>query len=218
MNGLFVTGTDTGVGKTVVSAALMHRLRARVPVRYWKPVQTGIERDDDTATVRQLGACEAAEVFDAGVRLPRPVSPHLAARLAGRPIDMAALVAQMREADDGRRRWVVEGAGGARVPLGADRFMIDLMVALGAPVLVVARSSLGTINHTLLTLDALRSRQLPVAGVIVVGERSADNRTAIEEFGAVRVLGEMPCFQPLTADAIRGWAAGALDPEGWLDP
>lgn len=212
-----MTGTDTGVGKTVVCAALMHRLRGREPVRYWKPVQTGTPRDDDTATVRRLGACEAAEVFDAGVRLPRPVSPHLAARLAGGSIDVSALVAGAHEADADGRRWIVEGAGGALVPLGDGRFMIDLMVALGVPVLVVARSSLGTINHTLLTLDALRSRRLTPAGVMVVGDRSADNRAAIEEFGAVRVVGEMPYLQPLTAGAIRAWAEGALDPEGWLD-
>jgi malonyl-CoA O-methyltransferase len=212
VNGLFVTGTDTGVGKTVVCAALMHRLRRHGAVRYWKPVQTGVEIDDDTATVRALGACAAAEIFDAGVRLPRPVSPHLAARLAGCPIDLAALVAQARAEDDGRR-WIVEGAGGPLVPLDHEYFMIDLMARLGAPILVVARTNLGTINHTLLTLDALRARRLPIAGVVMAGDPSPDNRAAIEAFGAVPVLGELPRLEPLTADALRAWVLRGLDPE-----
>jgi dethiobiotin synthase len=215
MTGLFVTGTDTGVGKTVVCAALMHRLRARAAVRYWKPVQTGVEIDDDAATVRTLGACGASEVPELGVRLPQPLSPHLAARLAGQRLDLADLVSQVNGRDPAR--WIVEGAGGALVPLNDDHLMVDLMVALAAPVLVVSRTTLGTINHTLLTLETLRARRLPIAGVVMVGEPSADNRSAIERFGGAPVLGEMPVFDPLTPDAVRGWALGGLDPEGRLD-
>src|SRR5690348_9352413 len=109
MKGLFVTGTDTGVGKTVASAALMHRFRGAAPLRYWKPIQTGIEIDDDTATVRHLGACSAEEIFGKGVRLPKPVSPHLAARWAGCRIDLAELRALVGN-DEGGKTWIVEGA------------------------------------------------------------------------------------------------------------
>src|SRR2546430_2177 len=96
--GFFVTGTDTGVGKTVVSAALMITLRSAGPLRYWKPIQTGIEQDDDTATVASLARCAAGELLTSGVRLPRPVSPHLAARLSGTTIDLQPLVETFADA------------------------------------------------------------------------------------------------------------------------
>src|SRR5262245_16161028 len=91
-SGLFITATDTNVGKTVASAALIHRYRDRVPLRYWKPIQTGIELDDDTREVRRLASCSDAEVFAEGIRLPRPLSPHLSARLDGSSISLNALV------------------------------------------------------------------------------------------------------------------------------
>jgi dethiobiotin synthase len=210
LRGLFVTGTDTGVGKTVAAAALLHRYRDRLPLRYWKPIQTGIEQDDDTAEVARLAACGPQEIFAAGVRLERPVSPHLAARLSGRPIDLTALVGLVRaEADSSR--WIVEGAGGALVPLSDSANMTDLMTRLALPVVVVARASLGTINHTLLTLEALRRRAIQTAGVIMVGVPNADNRNAIERYGHVHVLGEMPHIEPLTADRLASWAAAGLD-------
>src|SRR5579863_2322256 len=151
MKGLFVTGTDTGVGKTIAAAALMHRFRGAGPLRYWKPIQTGIEIDDDTATVQRLGACSPEEIFDKGVRLPKPVSPHLAAQLAGQRIDLAAM---RRHIPDDDTRWIVEGAGGLLVPINETQSMVDWIAYLALPVLVVARSALGTINHTLLTLES----------------------------------------------------------------
>src|SRR5579859_5792980 len=160
MRGVFVTGTDTGVGKTVVSAALMHRFRGAGRLRYWKPIQTGIEIDDDTATVRRLGACSAEELFEQGVRLPKPVSPHLAAQWVGQRIDLVELRGLVGHDDD--TTWIVEGAGGLLVPVNESQTMADWIASLGLPVLVVARSGLGTINHTLLTLEALRARALRV--------------------------------------------------------
>jgi dethiobiotin synthetase len=215
LRGLFVTGTDTGVGKTVTSAALFHRYRDRLPLRYWKPIQTGIEQDDDTAEVARLAACRPDELLTSGVRLERPVSPHLAARLSGRPIDLAALVACVRAEPDSSR-WIIEGAGGALVPIGDTAIMADLMTMLGLPVLVVARTALGTINHTLLTLEALRRRSIPTAGVVMVGAPNADNREAIERYGRVHVLGEMSNVQPLTAESLMTWAAAGFDRDGRL--
>jgi dethiobiotin synthetase len=215
LRGLFITGTDTGVGKTVAAAALLHRYRGRLPLRYWKPIQTGIEQDDDTADVLRLAACGQDELLTAGVRLERPVSPHLAARLSGRPIDIDALVALVRTEPDSSR-WIVEGAGGPLVPITDAANMADLMTYLGLPVVIVARTALGTINHTLLTLEALRRRGIQTAGVIMVGVPNADNREAIERYGHVSVLGEMPRIEPLTSESLRRWAVSGLDRSGRL--
>ena len=221
--GVFVTGTDTGVGKTVVSAALMHRYRSlrprpdtsRITVRYWKPVQTGIERGDDTREVQRLGGCSPHEILREGVRLRRPLSPHLAARLSGVTIDVQTLLEGL-EAQPPSSRWIVEGAGGALVPISESELMTDLMVRLALPLVVVARTRLGTINHTLLTLEALAARSLAVAGVVMVGRRNLENRRAIETYGRVRVIGELPRLDPLTPRALARWAASELDAAGCL--
>ena len=215
LRGLFITGTDTDVGKSVVAAAFMHRYRHLGNLRYWKPIQTGIEQDDDTALVRRLATCRETELLQVGIRLPRPLSPHFAARLSNTHIRIPEL-GEIINRETGVFRWVVEGAGGVMVPINETDFMLDLMVFLGLPVLVAARSTLGTINHTLLTLQALRNRSLSVAGVVMIGERNRDNRHAIERYGKVDVLGEMPRFPTLTADAIRQWASSEFDPASRL--
>jgi dethiobiotin synthase len=214
--GIFVTGTDTNVGKTVVSAALMLRYRAEVSLRYWKPVQTGCERDDDSSEVARLARCRADEILNVGVRLPRPVSPHLAARLAGTRITVRALVEELRAVHAPSPRWIVEGAGGVLVPINERETMADLILALHLPVLVVARSTIGTINHTLLTIEALRRRMMRVAGVIMVGPPDDENRTAIEKYGAAEVIAQMPHFEPLTAAALADWVAAEFDRNGVL--
>ncbi len=208
--GLFVTGTDTGVGKTVVAASLLHRYRTGRLLRYWKPIQTGVESDDDTADVAWMAGCHERELFRHGVRLPRPVSPHLAARLSGCTIDADQLLeAFLRESHDAR--WIVEGAGGVLVPINDRETMADLMVRLSLPVVIVARTALGTINQTLLTVEALRLRELEVAGVVLVGRQDADACEAIERYGRVAILGQMPTFTPLTFSALATWVP-QLDP------
>ena len=210
VRGFFVTGTDTGVGKTVVSAALVIRMRSLGPIRYWKPIQTGIEQDDDTATVASLASCAEEEILRTGVRLRRPVSPHLAARLSAVAIDLAPLEDMFNRAAQATHV-VVEGAGGALVPLNDAQLMTDLMSRLDLPVIIVARSTLGTINHTLLTIEALQRRSLYVAGVVMVGQANRDNRAAIEQYGSVPVLGEMPTFDRLTPERLASWSAAELD-------
>jgi dethiobiotin synthetase len=208
MTGLFVTGTGTNIGKTVVSAALLCRYRNVVPICYWKPVQTGAPEDDDTAIVKDLAACNHEEICGSGIRLPRALSPHLSAELSGTRIEISEIVQSVRDSNP-RQRWLVEGAGGVLVPLNAKEFMADLMSALGLPVVIVASSQLGTINHTLLTLEALRQRSITVAGVILNGDPNADNRRAIETLGEVSVLGEMPRFvrpHGLGQDIARIWS------------
>jgi len=195
VRGLFITGTDTGVGKTVLSAALMLRYPGAC---YWKPIQTG--PDDDTGEVRRLSS---GRVLDQGVRHPDPVSPHLSRN----PIDLNALVGRIsRPAAGVSPPCIIEGAGGVLVPVNQSQTMVDLMALLGLPVVVATRTALGTINHTLLTLEALRARGLRVAGVVMIGDANADNRGAIERYGGVLILGEMPWFDPLTRECLRKWA------------
>jgi dethiobiotin synthetase len=218
MRGLFITGTDTDVGKSVVAAALLHRYRQRIPMRYWKPIQTGIEQADDTREVRYLGMCSESEILDRGIRLPRPLSPHLSARLNGTCIELqqVAQTAISAASKDTNLRWLVEGAGGALVPINETEFMVDLMRRMALPIVVVGRSTLGTINHTLMTLETLRGRNLPAAGVVMVGEKNSGNREAIEKFGNVEVVGELPLISPLTPEKLRAWARAELDPHGLL--
>lgn len=182
--GLFVTATDTNVGKTFVSAALMRRFRAERPMKYWKPVQTGIEVDDDTATVERESGCGGDEIVREGVRLERPLSPHLSARLAGVTIEIDNLLTIFER----ERPNVVEGAGGVLVPLNERELMIELIAALRLPAVIAARTALGTINHTLLTIEALRRRDIEIAGVVMCGEPNDENRRAIETYGNVRVV------------------------------
>lgn len=213
MRGLFITGTDTGVGKTVAAAALMHRYRAAAPLRYWKPIQTGIEIDDDTQTVHCLGECAEKEILDRGIRLKQPVSPHLAAQIARERIDLQQLRALVSDNDC---PWIVEGAGGALVPINENELMVDWMAMLQLPVLIVARTALGTINHTLMTLEALRARSLEIAGVLMIGEPNRSNREAIEQYGKVAVIGEMSLLAPLNAESLRNWSCAHLDTRGHL--
>jgi len=184
-------------------------------LRYWKPVQTGIDVDDDTAEVRRLSGASPERVLDQGVRLPRPLSPHLSAALAGRSISLGSLMDVAWSQPD-TDRWVVEGAGGVLVPLNEQELMVDLLTVLGLPALIAARSTLGTINHTLLTIEALRSRAVPIAGVVMVGPPNADNRVAIETRGHVAVVGELPALDPLTPESLRV-AAATLAAHGELD-
>ncbi|SMB95543.1 dethiobiotin synthase [Deinococcus hopiensis] len=190
LRGVFVTGTDTGVGKTVVSAALCLAWGAA----YWKPLQTGaVDGDDDTAAVTHLAALSPEQVFAPGRVYGEPAAPERAATLEGTEVRISSLTPPQTSAP-----LVVEGAGGLLVPINADETMADLMAALGLPAVVVARSTLGTINHTLLTLEALRSRGLPLLGVVMSGPPSAPNREAIERHGGVRVLAEFPRLDEVT--------------------
>jgi dethiobiotin synthetase len=173
VRGVFVVGTDTGIGKTTVAKRLVER---HPEATYWKPVQTGWPEDDDTKTV-------AAARSLPGIRLKDPVSPHLAAKRAGVTLTLDAILRPL-EGFDGLL--VAEGAGGVLVPLAPGLLQVDLVKRVGLPALVVAFDRLGTINHTLLTLEALRRRAIEIAGVVLVGGDA--NKASIEEHGRVRVI------------------------------
>jgi dethiobiotin synthase len=209
---LFVAGTDTGVGKTVVSALLVARYGGARPLGYWKPVATGAADERDRATVEALvpGVTAPAEAY----LFADPVSPHLAARREGVPIELARIAARYSElrAVWPGHAWVVEGAGGLLVPLDDEgTLQVELVGQMAAPLLLVARSTLGTINHTLLSLEAARRRSLAVAGVALSGPPNADNREAIERFGEVPVLAELPRVEPLTLAALQADPAFRID-------
>jgi dethiobiotin synthase len=193
---LFVTGTDTDVGKTVVSALIM----AGRGGYYWKPVQSGTVEGTDTATVRALAGLAAGRCLPEAYSRREPLSPHEAAVRDGVRIDPARLA--LPDVPEGEPL-VVEGAGGVMVPLAPGLLTLDFMRALALPVLVVARSGLGTINHTLLTLQAIRHAGLEVAGVVMNGPRKPANRQAIEEFGGVRIIAELEPLAELTPRALR---------------
>ncbi|ACI49944.1 dethiobiotin synthase [Gluconacetobacter diazotrophicus PA1 5] len=198
--GVFVTGTDTEVGKTLAAACLVQAWNAS----YWKPLQTGIAEDTaDSVTIAALCGVDPARIARPAVVLPAPLSPFDAAEQDGITLDAARIV--LPPARDARPV-VVEGAGGVMVPITRDCMMIDLMVRFALPVVVVARSQLGTINHTLLTLQALRSRGLAVAGVILNGQPSREARRAITLFGGARVLAEFPHLDQVGPEQVANLA------------
>jgi len=192
--GVFVTGTDTGIGKTLVSAILARAWGAD----YWKPVQTGLaEETGDTETVAALAELPPERVHLPAYELQAPLSPWAAASLENAAVDAASIAPPATRAP-----LVVEGAGGLYVPIDERHMMIDLIDRLGLPVVLAARSGLGTINHTLLSLEALRRRAIPVLGVVMSGPLSPGNRHAIERFGNVRVLAEIPPLAAVDARAV----------------
>jgi dethiobiotin synthase len=181
---IFVTGTDTGIGKTLVSAVLVTGLGAE----YWKPIQSGLEDISDTEWVHQKTGVPERFFHRETYRLERPLSPHASALYAGIRIDLEAF----KVPDAGTsRHLIIEGVGGIMVPLNERHFVLDLMKKLKVPVLLVASSELGTINHTLLSLEQLRRHHLDVFGVVMNGPANPSNRRAIEDYGKVTVCAEI---------------------------
>ncbi len=192
--GFFITGTDTDVGKTVAAAWLMLHLDGA----YWKPVQSGTADGTDEATIRNLTLFPDDRFYFPTYTLTQPLSPHEAARRDGIALDMTRFTLP-----PAARPLIVEGAGGLMVPLTDRHFVIDLIAQLGLPTILVARSGLGTINHTLLSLMALRDRNIPVAGLIINGPTTPHNRQALEEYGGVPVLAEIDRLPALNAAALK---------------
>lgn len=195
----FVTGTDTDVGKTVAAIWLALHLDGA----YWKPVQSGIDGLTDEQNVRTVTGFPDNRFFPPLYTLTQPLSPHESARRDGVSIDMARFTLP-----DAGRPLVVEGAGGLMVPLNQKDFVIDLIAHLNLPAILVTRSGLGTINHTLLSLKALHDKNIPVAGLIINGPKTPHNRQALEEYGDVPVLAEIDRLPSVTSENLR-----AIKPE-----
>ncbi|UVI40647.1 dethiobiotin synthase [Qipengyuania spongiae] len=189
---IVVTGTDTDIGKTVFAAGLAAALRAH----YWKPVQAGLEDGSDSGRVESLGV-PADMILPEAYRLTTPCSPHRAAEIDGVAIDPDMLVLPRTEGN-----LVVEGAGGALVPVTRELLYADLFARWKAPTVIVARTMLGTINHSLLTIEALRARGVPILGMAFIGDEAPDSEDTICQIGGVARLGRLPRLDPLTSETL----------------
>jgi len=191
MTRLIVTGTDTGIGKTVFAAGLAGALGAA----YWKPIQSGLEDGADADTVVSLGV---TRVMPEAYRLTQPLSPHRAAEIDGVTIDPAHLTPPVTDG-----ALVIEGAGGVLVPVTRELLFADLFARWALPVVLVSWTGLGTINHSLLSIEALRARGVPIMGVAFVGDANEDNEATIAAIGRIKRLGRLPILDPLDAASLR---------------
>jgi len=216
LKGVFITGTDTGIGKTVVAAGILRHLRSEgLDIVPMKPIQTGATKDMGTEMQStDLKFClEAADLHPsdeelewmAPYRYEPACSPHLAGKMAGSYPQVGRIKECAERLCERHAGIIVEGAGGVLVPINESTTMLDLMYALGLPVVIVARAGLGTINHTLLSINALRARRLDIAGVILNETEDVerdlireDNPKAIAEFGQVPILAEIPYLEDVS--------------------
>ncbi len=199
---LVVTGTDTDIGKTVVAAGLVGALGAD----YWKPIQAGLDDETDREAVMRLAPCDATRAHAEIYRLATAASPHRAAALDGIEIDTARLTPP-----HSTRPLVIEGAGGLMVPLTPSELQIDLFARWRFPVVLVASTRLGTINHTLLSIEALRARAIPIVGVLFTGAANDDTVRTIATFGSAPALGRLPHLAPLDSTTLAGAFSRAID-------
>ncbi len=198
-----ITGTDTDIGKTVFSAALMLGLEsAGHTPHYWKPVQSGITANVDTRRVQKLTNLPDERFLSERYIFSEPLSPHLAAEKDGAEIDVDALQdpAQIPKCAGAL---VIEGAGGLMVPLTRNNLQINVFQKWKAPLILCARTGLGTINHTLLSLEAIWARDIPLKGVVFIGDENADNIRTIAEMSKVKVLGRLPLADDLDDTMLR---------------
>jgi dethiobiotin synthetase len=201
---IVVAGTDTEIGKTVFSAGLAALLGAD----YWKPIQAGLDGETDSQLVAKLGGLSADRILPERYRLKTPASPHQAAAIDGVRIAMDSLDVP----DAGGRPLVIEGSGGLLVPLDDATLYIDVFARWRLPVVLCARTALGTINHSLLSIEALRHRKLDIIGIAFIGDGNPESERVICEIGRVRRLGRLPRLSPLTASTLRTAFVASFDP------
>jgi dethiobiotin synthetase len=191
----FITGTDTNVGKTVLSALLC----AALPAHYWKPIQTGASEGTDRQQVISWTGISQDQTLPETYIFDDPVSPHLAAERAGKEIRLETITFSFHDLSTSL---IVEGAGGVLAPVNSHQFMADLMLHLQLPVILAARSTLGTINHTLMSLQVLRTSGIEIRGVVLIGLENPENRKAIERYGKIQVIGQIPVLLNINHEAL----------------
>jgi dethiobiotin synthetase len=202
---IVVAGTDTEIGKTVFSAGLAALLGAN----YWKPIQAGLEGESDSQLVARLGGLSDDRIVPERYRLKTPASPHYAAAVDG----VRIIADKLDVPDTGERPLVIEGSGGLLVPLDDTTLYIDVFARWRLPVVLCARTALGTINHSLLSIEALRHRRLDILGIAFIGEDNAESERIICEIGRVRRLGRLPRLSPLTANTLHGAFGASFNPD-----
>jgi dethiobiotin synthase len=183
----FITGTDTNVGKTVTSAILALKYQ----YHYWKPIQTGSVNDSDSLWVKQF--LKKGQVLPSIYSFKAPLSPHLAAEIEGQEICLETIKAKFP-----KEKTIIEGIGGLLVPLTPKYQLIDLIPKKDCRIILVARSNLGTINHTLLSIEALKKRKLSLWGVVMVGDQNDQNKVAIEKYGKTKIIAQIPFLVSMT--------------------
>jgi dethiobiotin synthetase len=201
---IVVSGTDTEIGKTVFAAALADQLGAC----YWKPIQSGLDGETDSQVVARLGGLSCDRILPERYLLKTPVSPHQSAAIDRVNIDVATLDVP----DTGGRPLVIEGAGGLMVPLDRSTLYIDIFAQWRLPVVLCARTALGTINHSLLSIEALRHRGIELLGIAFLGDSNPESERAICEIGRVQRLGRLPRLSPLTRGTLREAFAASFKP------
>ncbi|RWQ12914.1 dethiobiotin synthase [Mesorhizobium sp.] len=199
---IVITGTDTGIGKTVFAAGLTGLLDGF----YWKPVQSGLDGETDSEVVARLAGLPSGRVLPEAYRLKSPLSPHRSAEIDGVSIEAGDLSVPAIPGP-----LVIEGAGGLMVPLNRRTRFIDIFAQWRLPVILCARTTLGTINHTLLSIEALRARSIPLVGIAFIGEEVADTQRTIVEFSGVPQLGRLPLLDPLTGKTLREAMVAGFD-------
>ena len=190
---VFISGTDTNIGKTLISSWIA----LHAGFSYFKPIQTGTREGSDSFEVQKLSD---TKIYPESYAYKEPLSPHLAANLENDMIDIEKIILPPS------RNLIVEGAGGVLVPINDTCLMVDLIKKLDVPVILVARTTLGTINHTLLSLEALRSRNISVQGVIMNGEKNPQNSNSIELYGQTSVLAEFPKLDSVSMNTLKSVA------------
>lgn len=193
----WILGTDTNVGKTVVSSLFAAGLGAT----YWKPIQSGLEHPTDTEQVAVFAELPSNRILPERFRLNTPASPHKSARIDNISIELEDFNWPEAASVKGVAL-IMEGAGGFLVPVNEKALMSDVVQRLSAPVILVCRSSLGTINHSLLTINALRELEIPIAGFVINGEPDADNRAAIEHYGKIKCLAVLPALEKISREIL----------------
>lgn len=189
----FITGIGTAIGKTIISAILTEKLKAD----YWKPIQSGDLEISDSLFVKHLVSPNTI-IHPESYRLSEPLSPHLSARLDGIEISLASI-----KKPETNNNLIIEGAGGLMVPLNNHELILDLIKSLTTKVIVVSQNYLGSINHTLLTLEILKSRQIDVAGLIFNGIKNEESEQYIENYSKVKILGRIPKMSIVDHEAIK---------------
>jgi dethiobiotin synthetase len=191
---IFITAIDTNIGKTIVSALLVEQLGWN----YWKPVQSGLDPPTDTQRVQELVSRKDIIYYPETYRLTQPLSPHAAAKLDNIAIALSQFVVPQPE------RLIIEGAGGLLVPLNDHGdCVIDLIAACRCEVILVSRNYLGSINHTLLSLEALKQRNITVKGIVIIGERNRESEQIITTIGGCSIIGSVPILENVDSKTLK---------------
>jgi dethiobiotin synthetase len=195
MSSLFITGTDTGVGKTVVSAILTLNMN----LVYWKPIQCGLDEETDTEFIKRVTKLAEHNIIQELFRLKLPRSPHEAAEAEG--LEIHSRNFSLPEIQS--KKLLIEGAGGLFVPINYEFMMIDLIKQLNSKVILVCRTQLGTLNHTLMSLEALKSRDIPVLGLILNGPKDSENEKSLAKLSYAPILGHIDIMEEINTETLK---------------